>query len=403
MENKEAKIRIQEILKRSEDQHNIHTPFNLCNEMLDKLPELNSNQDIMVMFNLEFLYLIRERINNLDNVWFLTPCDFKEKVAISMEVNENKIAKYSYNTKEIKSENMPKFDVVIQNPPYKKSLHLDFLELGLNLLKNDGKMIIIEPSPLFGLLRDIGIAKRYKKIKNKLTNIIRNIKIDWAPNFGFNNIHLYTPLALTYIDKSYNSNLIHFSYLNKDTYVNDINDINYIGKYNLIKSIEQKILNQKNSLKNNVNNGKKNFFVNISTLVGNGFLKINFYDNIKRTFQNRYNFVNNITKKISNKVLRAKPQKGKLVGNLKTYVSFETKNEAQNFLDFITKTKLTKYIAITYNIDQHLDSVFYLIPWMNFKIEWTDIMLNSYFNLNNEEIDLINNTVDNFTFRNFVK
>jgi len=39
-----------------------------------------------------------------------------------------------------------KFDYIIQNPPYLKTLHIDCFNKGLDILKEDGKMTIIEPA-----------------------------------------------------------------------------------------------------------------------------------------------------------------------------------------------------------------------------------------------------------------
>src|SRR5574344_3122742 len=52
----------------------------------------------------------------------------------------------NYLKDKINNSEMPKFDYIIQNPPYKKGLHLKFFDVGLKLLNEDGQMIIIEPS-----------------------------------------------------------------------------------------------------------------------------------------------------------------------------------------------------------------------------------------------------------------
>ena len=44
------------------------------------------------------------------------------------------------------SNTMPKFDYIIQNPPYKKTLHIDFFKKGISMLNETGKMTIIEPA-----------------------------------------------------------------------------------------------------------------------------------------------------------------------------------------------------------------------------------------------------------------
>lgn len=159
--NKITAEKIKEILKRSSDSHNVFTPFELCDEMLNKIPELNINQSILVMFNLEFIHIIREKLGKegLNNIWFLTPDEFKKKAAIIMGVNENHIVIYEYNTKKIIGiECMPKFDVVVGNPPFQPPVKSEgsgtgsrnkiwhkFVEIGFQILKDDGWFAFITP------------------------------------------------------------------------------------------------------------------------------------------------------------------------------------------------------------------------------------------------------------------
>lgn len=402
MNRREAELRIKSVLtKWSDDTHNVFTPFELCDEMLDKLPELNRNQKIMVMFNLEFLYVLKERINNLENVSFLTPCENKAKVAEAMGVKKNNVYFYSYNKKEIKNiENMSKFDCVIQNPPYKKSLHLKFLELGFDVIKDDGKMVIVNPSSWLILLREGKTKQKYDAIKNKIHKYVKHVEFFSAQKW-FNNISLYMPLSILTIDKEYIADEIIFNDRGNIRSIKHLNDANIIGNYLVIKSIENKIkIKNDKYLSNFVNNEEKNFFVNISTLVGNGSLTIQFYDGISRTYKNMFNLVNNTSNNISTSRIYAKSQsKEKLLGNLKTYVSFDNLNEAQNFLNFITKSKLCKYIICTYNIDQHIDSTYFLIPWLDWSMPMNDIDIYKYFNFTEEEISLIEKIIEMYKIK----
>lgn len=90
-----------------------------------------------------------------------------------------------------------KFDIVIANPPYLKSLHVDFLDKSLNL---SDKIIFIHPSPW--LFRGESISKN----DNNRISSVRLIN----GNYYFKNAEFGAPLTITYItEKTTNSiNLI---------------------------------------------------------------------------------------------------------------------------------------------------------------------------------------------------
>jgi hypothetical protein len=72
----------------------------------------------------------------------------------------------------------------------------------------------------------------------------------------------------------------------------NLNQVNLIGDYNIIKSIENKI-KQKTilSIKDFVKKDNGKFYVNLSPIVGNGSMTVEFYDGIKRQFQNIFNLI----------------------------------------------------------------------------------------------------------------
>lgn len=145
--NKEEIIKsLNKVYENSKDSHNIYTPLELCEEMINSLSDLIDNKSILVISNLEFLIVLKSKIN-LENVHYTTSCDIKKQVAISLGLNVNNIYNLEYN-KEISlgiEENM-KFDYIIQNPPYNpNSLWKKFVEKGIDLLNTDGQMIAIHP------------------------------------------------------------------------------------------------------------------------------------------------------------------------------------------------------------------------------------------------------------------
>ena len=69
------------------------------------------------------------------------------------------------------------FDYIIQNPTYKKQLHLDFFKAGLGLLSENGKMVIIEPATWLINVRKNGKAKKYDEIT--IDEVVRKNWVLW--------------------------------------------------------------------------------------------------------------------------------------------------------------------------------------------------------------------------------
>ena len=121
---------------------------------------------------------------------------------------------------------MPKFDFIVQNPPYNKSLHLDFFNKGLDLLSDTGKMVIIEPSTWLIELRQ-NIAKKkssqmkkYIALKERIKGHVNKIIVE---NFNNEfNVGLYVPCSITYIDKSKEYKQIEYLNCGIKKYVNSL-------------------------------------------------------------------------------------------------------------------------------------------------------------------------------------
>jgi len=287
-----------------------------------------------------------------------------------------------------------KFDVVVGNPPYLKNVHLKFLNLAFDICNDNGKIVFLHPSSWLILLREGKTKQKYDLLKNKFNDFTESVEfINLQQWFNYYVIRPYVPLEIIYLNKNKKNKQIQFLNVNKSKVVNSLNEINLIGDFNIIKSIEHKILKFE-SIQKYINKNPKKFYVNLNKIVGNGYVTVKFFDNITRTFVNRFNLVNSLSNKVTDRPLRSQPRGGKTDGNLKNWVSFETKEEAENFLDFITKSKLCKYLLITYNIDQHINSVYYIIPWLNWKEKLNDEKIYKFFNFTEEEINLIETVVE---------
>jgi len=214
--------------------------------MLDKIPNLSNNLDILVMFNLEFLIALKSRLNNdLSKVWFLTPCPIKKQIAINSGIKENFIIDYEYNSK-INVENMPKFDVVIGNPPYHKikigngdasgkPFWHKFVELAFSITKENGYICLVHPSTWrFGKVSErSAIYNAQQLLFNKQIKYLKTF-------FQFEKLGVMVDFYIVQNKPSEEKTNIDFLDGNDNININGI--ITYIKNYSniLIKSIENK-------------------------------------------------------------------------------------------------------------------------------------------------------------------
>ena len=161
----------------------------LVNYLIDKNTTMNGTV-LLAMLGSKQMYeiLIKKCSTNAKIVIAdskLVTFYFRNKKNIScVNIKENDVDDF-YN----KLKNMPKFDYIIQNPPYSGSLHLDFLKKGYEILNNKGQMIIIEPAMWLINVRKYGkrnvemrsqssAIKKYDELKKMLEGQVKKIIIE---------------------------------------------------------------------------------------------------------------------------------------------------------------------------------------------------------------------------------
>ena len=306
---------------------------------------------------------------------------------------------------------MPKFDYIIQNPPYNKSLHLDFFNKGLDLLSSTGKMVIIEPSTwLIELRQNIGEKKssqmkKYIALKERIKGHVSKVIIENCNNEF--NVSLFVPCSITYIDKSKTFDKIEFINCGIKKIVNSINDCNLIGNINIIKSIFEKIKNF-DTIINHICHEDKNdeniYYAKCLDIIGRSFCSdprwsdVWFVNNLYaqpiywETFDIRMK--NPISKTphyaLKNGYHYDNPiYTDKIVTNI-----FGTLNELTNLQHNIYNTKLFPFINICLTIDQNNNSLPY-VPWLVDK-KYTDEEIYKLFDFTEEEIKLIETTIKKY-------
>lgn len=316
---------------------------------------------------------------------------------------------------------MPKFDFIIQNPPYKKSLHLDFFNKGLDLLTDTGKMVIIEPSTwLIELRQNISSKpsssmKKYIAIKNRIENHVKKIIIETCDNLF--NVGLFVPCAITYIDKSKEYKTIEYSNCGINKNVNDLNDCNLIGNIKTIKSIFEK-LNKYDKVENHLyipNKSQKiknNYYIPFSGLCAGGPISLYFVRPITAVNDARfYNTINGSfykilfhtlfhgTYNISNDIPKSLARGGSTTNNKKfsdkdAACITGTKEELENWKYYVFNNSLPLFINICMTIDQHNNSLDY-VPWLVDK-QYTDEEIYEKFGFTEDEIKLIETTIKKY-------
>lgn len=306
------------------------------------------------------------------------------KKFISRGHNNIKLFKYTNNwdvdeiflniKKNMQIKYMPKFDYIIQNPPYSGSLHLDFFKEGLNLLSDTGKMTIIEPATWLINVRKNGKALYYDEIKRKVNSHIYKIIIEnYDKEFNVSN---YIPFSITYIDMDRNFEYIDFYCFGEYRKVYNIYDCNLIGSYNMIWSIFNKVNKFGDLMKNHIYKcgktliDKNTYFCKYpeimsgtgGSLCGLETLQVGgkyeaeanwntciFGSYIISYHSAYYHYFNN---DISNKILY-KYDRGKHITDKPAECLYGTKEELENWKYFIFNNKLPLFISIVLIIDMH--------------------------------------------------
>ena len=261
-------------------------------------------------------------------------------------------------SEEIGIKNM-KFDVVIMNPPYNRSLHLKIIE---RILPYSEKVVNISP---IRWLQDpfVKYKKRtdFHRFENSISKYIENVElIDAKTAANFFDIHEQCPdLAIYTIGKG------GFDY--KGYAINSI-----MGK--CLK--DRKLCNLEWDKKDGIR-------VRIPFLGGgkskNGMStlgKLLYFNNGMKDNKPWYEWY-------------SKNQHSKQTPEIKMSIKFDSEIEAENFINSIENTKFGKYITDKFLLDIHIAN--FNILWMNdYKEPWTDDRFYNYFNLTEDEIRVIN-------------
>lgn len=285
-----------------------------------------------------------------------------------------------------------KFDYVIQNPPYSKSLHLEFLKKGLELLAENGKMVVIEPATWLINVRKTGKAKIYDEIKEKLEGHVSRVVIEnYNEEFG---IHQFVPFSICEIDLGQEFEEIELISCGEKRTVKSLYDCNLVGDYAVIWSILDKIDCDKavnHIFVPHKSEHKEGLTYRPFASIGGHFCNHCEGDWIESKFGQHYFYTSFLVHKTSGEISDSVTVNRN--GN-KYNCLVGTREELENWKHFATSNKLALFISAVMSIDQHNNALDYE-PWLVDK-QYTDEEINEKFGLNEEETDLIDKTIKKY-------
>jgi len=395
----------------------VYTPAELVEKMLDKLPkEIWKNPDLKWVdpcaksgiFILEVIIRLMKNLdirdetlrNNDETLLYNHIINNMVTAYVNEERNKWVVSKMIYgDTSEVErvklleinkiKEDMPKFDVVVGNPPYqgtgRKKLYINFIEKSFRILTPKGLLMFITPKLGLSFLCGQNISqKRLSRLKQlELINVNDNIKqhfkgigSDFCYFIAKNEDVKYSTVLL---DKNGNKNKLMIS--NKTV-------ISFSG--NIIEtSILTKTINNKNEFKRTA--------ARTTEFVKNGKYKV-LYKILTNNEEIKYT---NILHKDHKKIKILWPTVGKRFiydknGELMPGTSFVVYIPFENFENFklFISSKLFKFLENSFSgMRSPFDYIIKSIKKPTISSKWTNKKLYKFYNLTQEEIDYIESQV----------
>ena len=268
---------------------------------------------------------------------------------------------------------------VLGNPPYNAMIDLKFIEMAYKIADN---VLFIHPSTW--LLDEKNRQSKFTKTKELVADSLDNIELLNGNNeFG---IGLFAPLSITHIIKNRTKKgIVCVDTINKVklTYDN-IWQINKFSNNDIYFKLKEKITNDKYQNLHDIllkDNGS-NWYVNLSQIRGH----VSENNDSKMVQDDFYTLCTKDLK--ASETPRQQREK--------TQASFLTKEEADNFIEYV-KTNFVRFcLSINKNNQNLYCGEMSLIPWLDYTEKWDDEKLNKLFNLTEEEIEFINKFIPKY-------
>jgi len=390
----------------------VMTPISLVNHMLDTLPaEVWSNPNLKWLDNSTgtgiFIACVVERLmvgldiyesdeeryrhiienmvyvselQNKNCFLFLVSFDPKDEYTVNIYNGSFLDKKFDMHCEDVWG--VDKFDICVMNPPYNQMLDMAFMKKSYEL---SDSVLCVHPSTW--LIDEKGIQKKFTSTKELVKDDL--ISIELFNGNGVFGISLFVPCVITYVDKNLKHNGVKcIDRINGVELVyENIDQINKFSNNDVYPKLKEKI--KKACKDNNLNKvaktqEDKTYFVNLAQIRGNvkNTNKLGLGMDGDMLVEGFYTMV---TKDLDVS-LQGKQQP----------VSFNTINEANNFLKYI-KTNFVRFCLSVYKNNGNLHrGELALIPFLDFTQEWTDEKLYEHFNLTQEEIAFIEKVIPKY-------
>jgi len=298
-------------------------------------------------------HIIENQLYGVDNVKF--------KTIISQKLLGTKgLDHHIMNEDSLKinwKKDMPKFDVVVGNSPYQVGVHLNFLELSYRI--SDKWVIFVHPAAW--LIDERGTNEKFNHLKKLLDGEITELTFfNGNPVF---NVGLFVPLTITVIEKNSRKDIKIIDRIRgNNLQIDSLYKINKWNDYKIYPNLSNKIksLAESDNFSKHISKEDKKYYVNLTFLRG--------HKNDKETGPMVLDdFYSLFPKDI--KISKTAPPRDK---RWRIYFSFDTNEEAQNFIDFM-KTRWGMFAFSIFKMDQTISGNFTgAIPWLDWSRSWTE-------------------------------
>jgi len=349
------------------------TPLWLVDQMIESVGDIQ-NKKILVLFNLQFLEeLIHKYKVPIENIKFIADVPFEGEISKEMYFVQTKLCSKNEDwqkllTRRATSMGIKHFDVVFSNPPYNRGIDLKIMHAVSEIAD---EIVLVHPSTWLIDLK--GKSKLFNDTKEYFGSSIKSVTLfNGNPVFG---IGLFVPCSITHIDRNKDPEApIDVNYFSRKFKVNNVNDITTFGPEwetivkPFMKKMQAYVKEHGSVWDHNVKeliDGKH--YCQLAAIRGNVNMTSN-GDPMSITQDDFYTLVMKDSDK--NKGIR-QPNLNKPGGPTPTF-AFDTEMERDNFISYL-KTYFVRFGMSILKVGQHVENgEMTLIPWLDFKEEWTD-------------------------------